>query len=98
MGDLLTWRELDYPAGRNIQSSTSAAGAGQHVNKLLLHIISFFFLPKSNNSVVIILLFWQACRIAAEDTRQQCERLDFISSFRTITAVSCQAVRFFFFF
>lgn len=75
LGDLLTWMELDYPAGRNLQSSRlhhcSAAGAGQHVDKLLLHIISLSFLPKSNNSVAIILLF---CRIAAEDTLQECKK------------------------
>lgn len=75
---LLPRMELDCPAGRNIQSSSlhrcsAAAVAGQHVDKLLLHIISLFFLPKSNNSVVIILLFRQVCRIAAEDLLQERE-------------------------
>lgn len=55
----------------NIQSSSlhhgGAPGAGQHVDKLLLHIISLFFPPKSNNSVVIILLFRQPRGIAAKD-------------------------------
>lgn len=70
--------ELVSPAGRNIQPSSlhrcsAAAAAGQHVDKLLLHIISLLFLPNSNNSVVIILLFRQVCRIAAEDLLQERE-------------------------
>lgn len=71
-------KNCDGPAGRKRQSSSlqhcSAAGAGQHVDRLLLLIISLPFLPKSNNPLAIILLFRRACRIAAEERLQESEK------------------------